>query len=110
MLVAVRVLQLLRMSGLARRGRASGAYRLESVSQRYGGANREPADEWSVLHDRMRLQMRSKVMTSRAFRSSRPDSWTLPRPHSDPSLRFQKHGPIQPMHPLTLWERLLGHH
>ena len=48
-------------------------------------------------------------MSSLTFRSSRPDPWTLPRPHSDPSLRHYKHGPIQPMQaPPTFWERLLG--
>lgn len=36
-------------------------------------------------------------MSSQSFRSSPPDKWTLPRPHSDASQRFAKHGPIQPM-------------
>lgn len=36
-------------------------------------------------------------MPSMTYRSSRPDNWTLPRPHRDASLRFLKHGPIQPM-------------
>lgn len=48
-------------------------------------------------------------MASLSFRSSRPDSWTQPRPHSDASMRRHIHGPIQPMTPLTLWERILGH-
>jgi hypothetical protein len=47
-------------------------------------------------------------MSSLTFRSSRPDNWTLPRPHSDPSLRYHKHGPIQPLQQPTFWERLLG--
>lgn len=32
-----------------------------------------------------------------SYRSSRPDHWTVPRPHSDASQRLQKHGPIQPL-------------
>lgn len=36
-------------------------------------------------------------MSSLNYRSSRPDAWTSPRPHSDASLRRLKHGPIQPM-------------
>lgn len=36
-------------------------------------------------------------MSAMRFRSSSPDSWTLPRPHSDASQRYMKHGPIQPM-------------
>jgi hypothetical protein len=36
-------------------------------------------------------------MTTRCFRTSRPDLWTLPKPYSDPSLRALKYGPIQPM-------------
>jgi hypothetical protein len=47
-------------------------------------------------------------MASRTFRSSRPDGWILPKPYSDASLRFMKHGPVQPMAQPTLWERLTG--
>lgn len=47
-------------------------------------------------------------MSSLTFRSSRPDSWTLPRPHSDASLRYHKHGPIEPMHKPGLIARLFG--
>ncbi len=36
-------------------------------------------------------------MSAMRFNSSNPDPWTSPRPHHDPSLRYQKHGPIQPM-------------
>ncbi|AKH43874.1 hypothetical protein FHS61_002719 [Altererythrobacter atlanticus] len=36
-------------------------------------------------------------MSSFSFRSSRPDSWTMPRPHRDASLRLMTHGPIRPM-------------
>jgi hypothetical protein len=34
---------------------------------------------------------------SRTFSSSKPCHWVQPRPHSDASLRFMKHGPILPM-------------
>lgn len=47
-------------------------------------------------------------MSSLPHHSSRPDHWTQPRPHTDASLRFHKHGPIQPMHKPSLLERLLG--
>ena len=47
-------------------------------------------------------------MSSMTFRSSRPDTWTLPRSHTDPSLRYQKYGPVQPMYRPTFWERLCG--
>ena len=30
--------------------------------------------------------------------SSRPDHWTMPRPHQDASLRYRMHGKLQPMH------------
>jgi hypothetical protein len=45
-------------------------------------------------------------MSSLTFRSSRPDSWTSPRPYSDASLRRHIHGPIQPMTQPTLFERI----
>jgi hypothetical protein len=51
---------------------------------------------------------RSAAMTQLTYRSSRPDGWILPRPHSDPSLRRMKHGPIRPMHEPGLFERLFG--
>lgn len=47
-------------------------------------------------------------MSSLTFRSSRPDSWTSPRPYSDASLRRLIHGPIRPMEEPSLWKRLLG--
>lgn len=47
-------------------------------------------------------------MASLSFHSSRPDQWTMPRPHRDASLRFHKHGRIQPMHQPSLLERLFG--
>ncbi len=36
-------------------------------------------------------------MANLTFHSSRPDHWTMPRPHSDASLRHMMHGPVQPM-------------
>ena len=36
-------------------------------------------------------------MTSLTYRSSRPDSWTSPRPYQDANLRRMTNGPIQPM-------------
>ena len=47
-------------------------------------------------------------MSSFTFRSSRPDSWTMPRPHRDASQRFITHGPIQPMTQPGFIARLLG--
>ena len=47
-------------------------------------------------------------MSSISFRSSRPDGWTLPRPHRDASLRFRANGPIQPMTQPGIIARLLG--
>ena len=45
---------------------------------------------------------------AKLFRSSRPDSWTAPRPFADSSVRYMNHGPIQPMYEPTWLERLLG--
>ncbi len=36
-------------------------------------------------------------MSAMRFNSSNPDPWTKPRPWHDASLRYMKHGPIQPM-------------
>jgi hypothetical protein len=36
-------------------------------------------------------------MSSLNYRSSRPDSWTNPRPYSDPGQRRMKYGRILPM-------------
>jgi hypothetical protein len=47
-------------------------------------------------------------MSSLSYRSSRPDGWIQPRPHQDASLRYMKHGPIQPMHEPGFLARLLG--
>ena len=49
-------------------------------------------------------------MSSLQYRSSKPDSWVLPRPYQDASLRFRTHGAILPMEeePRGFWARLLG--
>lgn len=47
-------------------------------------------------------------MSGLSFRSSRPDSWMQPRPHSDPSTRLRKYGPIRPMEEPGLIARLFG--
>ena len=47
-------------------------------------------------------------MSSFSYRSSRPDAWIHPRPHQDASLRYMKHGPIQPMEEPGFLARLLG--
>ncbi|ABC64315.1 hypothetical protein [Erythrobacter litoralis] len=49
-------------------------------------------------------------MSSYSFRSSRPDTWSSPRPYSDASTRFMAHGPIQSMDQPTIWQRLFGAH
>lgn len=48
-------------------------------------------------------------MTPVTYRSSRPDPWTMPRPFTDASQRYLKHGPIQPMtDERGFWRKLLG--
>ena len=47
-------------------------------------------------------------MASQSFHSSRPDRWTMPRPYRDASLRYRKHGPIQPMEEPGFLARLFG--
>ena len=47
-------------------------------------------------------------MSSPIYRSSRPDSWTMPRPYTDASRRRMVHGPIQPMEQPGLLARLLA--
>lgn len=47
-------------------------------------------------------------MSSLTYRSSRPDVWVVPRPHSDPSLRRMTHGPIRPMEEPGFLARLFG--
>lgn len=47
-------------------------------------------------------------MSRLSYRSSRPDSWSHPRPYRDASLRLKAHGPIKPMEEPGLFSRLLG--
>lgn len=47
-------------------------------------------------------------MSALSFRSSRPNTWVLPRPHTDAHQRFLTYGPIQPMDEPTFLERLFG--
>ena len=47
-------------------------------------------------------------MSNLNYRSSRPDAWSQPRPHRDPSQRFMTHGPILPMEQPSFWQRLFG--
>lgn len=42
------------------------------------------------------------------YHSSKPDKWTEPRPYQDASLRYRTHGPLQPLHEPSWWERLFG--
>ncbi|MGE3693363.1 MAG: hypothetical protein AB7F98_18455 [Novosphingobium sp.] len=36
-------------------------------------------------------------MSAYRYHSSRPDTWTQPRPYCDASLRYMTYGPIRPM-------------
>jgi hypothetical protein len=47
-------------------------------------------------------------MSSHTFRSSRPDSWTSPRPYSDANTRYMAYGRVKPMEQPGLLARLLG--
>ena len=47
-------------------------------------------------------------MSSLSFRSSKPDSWTSPRPPLDASMRRIANGKIQPMDQPGFLSRLLG--
>nr|WP_192895914.1 hypothetical protein [Parerythrobacter lutipelagi] len=47
-------------------------------------------------------------MSQQSFRSSAPDNWTQPRPHSDPTLRYMRYGPVQPMDQPGFFARLFG--
>jgi hypothetical protein len=40
---------------------------------------------------------RGQPTMSSSYHSSRADTWSMPRPHTDASLRYQKYGPIRPM-------------
>ncbi|WP_165853544.1 hypothetical protein [Aurantiacibacter aquimixticola] len=45
---------------------------------------------------------------SRIFRNSRPDSWSSPRFHNDPSIRSMSHGKILPMEEPGFLAKLFG--
>ena len=47
-------------------------------------------------------------MFTPSYRSSAPDRWTQPRPFSDASVRFMKHGAIRPMSEPSFLQRLFG--
>ena len=47
-------------------------------------------------------------MSSLTYRSSTPDRWVQPRPYSDASLRYMKHGAILPMDEPGFFARLFG--
>ncbi|MDE1467566.1 hypothetical protein [Aurantiacibacter sp. D1-12] len=47
-------------------------------------------------------------MGNRIYTSSRNDAWSNPRPYTDASLRFAKHGRVLPMEEPSLLERLFG--
>ena len=47
-------------------------------------------------------------MSSLQYKSSKPDPWTMPRPHQDASLRYRTHGPIQPMENPGFFARLFA--
>lgn len=47
-------------------------------------------------------------MPNLSYRTSRPDGRTMPRPHSDASLRYMTHGPILPMEEPGFLARLFG--
>lgn len=44
-------------------------------------------------------------MASQRIYTSKPDHWTLPRPHTDPVFRHYSHGPVQPMAEPSLGSR-----
>ncbi|APE27829.1 hypothetical protein [Aurantiacibacter gangjinensis] len=45
---------------------------------------------------------------ARIFRSSRPDSWSSPRFHKDPTMRTMSHGKILPMEEPGFFQRIFG--
>ncbi|WP_193353881.1 hypothetical protein [Erythrobacter sp. NAP1] len=47
-------------------------------------------------------------MSQYSFRSSKPDHWVSPRPHSDPSQRSLAYGPVQSMHEPSWLAKILG--
>lgn len=47
-------------------------------------------------------------MSALSYRSSRPDQWAQPRPFSDASQRYIKHGPVLPLDQPSFLARLFG--
>ena len=45
---------------------------------------------------------------AKIFRSSRPDSWSQPRPYRDATYRYMSHGPILPMEEPGFLAKLFG--
>jgi len=45
-------------------------------------------------------------MSKLSYRTSRPNSWAVPRPPLDPSIRLSRFGKIQPMEEPGLLSRL----
>lgn len=71
-------------------------------------ASREPQRQ-AVGFERQNVSINEdNAMSSLSFRSSRPDSWTMPRPYRDASMRYATYGPIRPMEQPGLLARLFG--
>ena len=49
-------------------------------------------------------------MSAYSYRTSRPNTWVMPRPQSDSAQRRMTYGPIQSMERPGLLERLFGRH
>jgi hypothetical protein len=79
-----------------------------SSSQLKVNAGTAPRDRSFIAADG--LLRWSRLMSSLSYHSSRPDGWVQPRPHQDASLRYMKHGPIQPMEEPGFLTRLFGRH
>ncbi len=47
-------------------------------------------------------------MSSYTYRGSRPDPWSSPRAHSDPTLRALAYGKVRPMEEPSWLERVFG--
>ena len=65
---------------------------------------REPNDDPGISQGK--IVLRSPIMSSAVFHSSRPNEWVLPRPHLDAHQRRLTYGPIRPMEQPGLLERL----
>ena len=46
-------------------------------------------------------------MTQASITTSKPDKWTCPRPYTDASFRYRKHGAVRPLVAPSWLERLL---